>query len=295
MNGSFGKVKALIDIGAPFISLDSTGDGNTEATIPLQLLAHCHRDRNGENCQIPDKIALLLSRGANVEAKNHRGQTCLHVVCSDHFARGEWPCSQWKEAQERRHLSESIDILISMISAGADVCAIDDHGRSVSEVAFDHGQEVAWTKALKYCGIGISDVFARPSVNPARSTALSSPYNRRPMSVTSKLSLAEYLKRRNSCARVRPMWTPVREISSSEDDDSEDEDHEDDENEYGDWDDESDNEDYDDNYDNGSESEDPAEDTNEVSDGREQSSVPLNGQSGFTYRNDTAAEKAKLD
>ena len=285
------NLKALIDIGEPFISLESTGDSNTMATIPLHVLALFQCRPWAQNCQIPDKIALLLSRGANVEARNHRGETSLHIVCSDHFNRHEWLCSHQKEAHTQRHLEESIDIFILMISAGADVCAIDDQGRSVSEVAFNHGQKVAWTKALKSCGIDISDLLARRRVNPARATALSSPYNRRPKSVTSKLSLAEYLKRRKPCARRGPMTDPFwGQMSSSEDDDSEDEDREDDESEYGDWDVERDNADYVNNDE--SEIGDSAEDTNDDSNGREEDFILENGRSRFTYE---GREKAKLD
>ena len=284
-------MKALIDIGEPFISLESTGDSSPFATIPLHLIADSHSGGWAENCQIPDKIALLLSRGANVEARNDRGETSLHVVFSNHSTLGTNIGWYDKEAALQRHLSESIDILVLMCSAGADVCAIDDQGRSVSDAAFDAGQEVAWTKALKYCGIDVNDVRARPNVDPARSTALSSRYNERPTSVSSKLSLAEYLKQRKPCARTRPWEEISRRLSSSEDDDSENGDYEDDESEYGDWDDGSDNEDYD-KDDDESEREDSAEDTNKTSAGREENSVPENGKSDSTYE---GRGKAKLD
>ena len=290
-------MKALLDVGEPFISLESTGDSNTIATIPLHVLARCHHLGRGDYCQTPDKIALLLSRGANVDARNHRGETSLHVVFSNYFWCDEWLNRYGEDAVTQRYLSETIDILILMCSAGADVCAIDDQGSSVSDAAFDSAKEVAWIKALKYCGIDINDVLAHPNVDPARSTALSSPYNRRPKSVTSKLSLAEYLKRRKPCARVHPSTETCRELSSSEDDDSEEEDFEYDESEYGDWDDKSRSEDYvdDDDDENESDNGNSAEDTNEISAGREKISVPKNGQSGFTYRDDISGEKAKLD
>ena len=281
------KLKALIDIGEPFISLESTGDNNTTATIPLHVLAHCHCMGWGENCQTPDKIVLLLSRGANVEARNHRGETSLHVGFSNPFIH-EHP--GWWYDEDQPYLLEIIDILILMISAGADVCAIDDQGRSVSDAALDSGQQVAWTKALKYCGIDINDVLARSNVDPARSTALSSPYNKRPNSVTSKISLAEYLERRKPCVIGEPWRNDHREYSSSEDDDSENEDYEDDESEFGDWDDDSENQDHDNNDE--SESEGSAEDTNEISNGREDEFIPENGQSDFTYE---GREKTKLD
>ncbi len=120
------------------------------------------------------------------------------------------------------HLSETKDIAILMISAGADVCAIDDHGSSVSDMAMQSGQQGVWTEALEYCGIDIKDVLARPNVDPAHSTALASQYSERPKSVTSKISLAEYLERRKTFP-IHPrldVYSPY--ISSSEDDESED-------------------------------------------------------------------------
>ena len=88
--------------------------------------------------------------------------------------------------------------------------------------------------------------------------------------MTSKLSLAEYLKGRKpsgpSPSRRATPW-----FSSSEDDDSEHEDYEDNESERWDWDDES---------------------GNEESNGRGENFIPENGQSEFTYEE---GEKAKLD
>ena len=226
-----------------------------------------------------------------MEARNYGGETSLHVLFQNFFTRDERIRRYKDEAMRQLYLLESVDILILMCSAGADVCAIDDQGRSVSDAAFDSAQELAWTKALKYCGIDISDVLTRPNVDSARSTALSSPYNKRPKSVTSKLSLAEYLMQRKPCARVPPWYRTSPDISSSEDDDSENEDYGDDESEYGDGDDESDNEDYNDNNDE-SKNEDSAKDTNKVSHGRKKKSIPENGQSEFTHQE---REKAKLD
>ena len=260
------------------------------ATIPLQLLAHCHARFLAGKCQIPDKIALLLSRGANVEARNHRGETSLHVVFWNHFARvGRY--SPKSEVLTEWHLSESIDIIILMCSAGADVCAIDDQGRSVSDAAIDSGQEAIWTKALKYCGIDINEVLAHPNVNPARSTALSSRYNTGTRLLRSRLSLAEYLKVRKEPRVPSPFTRSFPWYSSSEDDDSGNEDYEDDESDYGDWDEERDNENFDDD-DNESESGDSAEKTNRLSNGTKANCVPENTKGDFTYQE---REKAKLD
>ena len=113
-----------------------------------------------------------------------------------------------------------------MITAGADVCAVDGDGQSVSQIAIYSGQEKLWTEALKYCGIDINDVLARSKVCAACSTALSPEYSQSPRSVTSKLSFEEYLERRKAflAAEERVGRYKVSELDSSEDDESETED-----------------------------------------------------------------------
>ena len=210
-------MKALIDLGERFISLESTGDKSPEGTIPLLLLAYHHSQNWGESYQISDKIALILSRGADVKAKNSRGETCLHLA----FLKGCW---YNRERKVWQHLSDTTkDVVILMISAGAGVCAIDEQGRSVSDAAADSGQQSIWTEALKYCGVDIRDVLARSKTDSAHSTALSPRYSELPRTVTSKLSLTEYLGRRKTSAPGENGCVGGLYLSSSEDDESENE------------------------------------------------------------------------
>ena len=113
-----------------------------------------------------------------------------------------------------------------MITAGADVCAIDGEGESVSDVAIRAGQQILWTEALKYCGIDINDVLARFRVDAACSTALSPEYSQPPKSVTSKMSLEEYSEKRKAfCVPEEKEFRGLVPIfDSSEDDNSGDED-----------------------------------------------------------------------
>lgn len=110
-----------------------------------------------------------------------------------------------------------------MISAGADICAVDKYGLSVSDVAIESGQLALWIEALKYCGIDIKDVLARPNSNPAHSTALDSKYNQPHRSVTSKVSLEKYMERRKAfrVPEEKEVWGMEAQLDSSEDDDSE--------------------------------------------------------------------------
>lgn len=174
---------------------------------------------------MPDKVALLLTRGANVKARNSQGQSCLHLILEehDHLYPRCW-CddgSKWW-----RHQCRTKDIVILMLTAGADVCAVDEHGWSVSDVAMDSGQQTLWTEALKYCGIDIKDVLAKTRVDAACSTALSPEYSQPPRSLTSKMSLEEYMERRKAfrVPEARDLERIVPRFDSSEDDDSGDED-----------------------------------------------------------------------
>lgn len=76
-------MKALLDLGQPFISLECHSDNSDNSAIegtPLLLLAQIHSTKLYSNLQISDKIALLLSQGANVKATNALGKSCLHLT-----------------------------------------------------------------------------------------------------------------------------------------------------------------------------------------------------------------------
>ena len=163
-----------------------------------------------------------------------------------------------------------------MISAGADVCAADEYGWSVSDVAIHSGQEVLWTEALKYCGIDIKDVLARPNVNPAHSTALSSQYSQPSRSVTSKTSLEEYLEWRKafSIPDESNYDHCCPEFSSSEDDDESD---------------------HDKREDDGSENEELAEETSMITEMEQNEFDDENHKVPVRYEDSVVGGKAKLD
>ena len=192
---------------------------------------------------MPDKVGLLLTRGANVKARSSRGETCLHLVFEEHYPSGAF-CWCDNRSQLWRHRCRTKDIVILMITAGADVCAVDEEGESVSDVAIRSGQQTLWTEALDYCGIDIRDVLARPNLDPAHSTALSPEYSQAPRSVTSTMSLKQYTERREAFRVPEEKEFSCMDpfLGSSEDDDSGDEDSEsgdspseDDENVNEDW------------------------------------------------------------
>ena len=210
-----------------------------------------------------------------MKAKNSQGETCLHLVLSPHEHSEPRCWCDYDGARVWRHICRTKDIVILMISAGADVCAVDEDGLSVSDIAIDSGQHALWTEALKYCGIDIRDVLARPNVDPAYSTALSSEYSQPHRSVTSKVSLEEYLERRKAfrIPEEKELRNWEIRLDDSEDDES--------------CDDESESE--------GSESMDLAEDMSEASEMDEKEYDDENHELPIQHEDSTANGKAKLD
>lgn len=282
-------MKALLDLGQPFISLECHSDNSDNSPIegiPLLLLSQTHSTKLSRNPQISDKIALLLSRGANVRATNALGKSCLHLIWI-HHCHDKDSCWSRDEEKVRRHLCRTIDIANLMISAGADVCAIDEEGRSVSDIAKQSGQQALWTEALKYCGIDIKDVLAQRNSNPAYSTALSPEYSQPSRSVMSKISLKQYLERRKAFCVPEEDEEKYGILldSSEEDDSSEDEDLdsevasiEADENEDAEW-----------------EDADSAEESSETADVSQKKATGEIGGNHVQYEGEIAKGKAKLD
>ena len=229
-------------------------------------------------------------------ARNSTGKTCLHIVLSGH-GHDEDGCWCHREAECWQHLSQTRELLILMISAGADVCAVDDYGESVSDVALNSGLNTVWTKALRYCGIDIKDVLARSNFNPACSTAISPEYNEPPTSVRSQVSLTECIERRKVFADLQEEFDRRRktspEFSSSEDDDSDDEDSaeelgDDKHGQDGFW--------AEERFDDG-ESEDEAisEGSNEEAEANEQGATAENGARQIKHEGGIFNEKAKME
>ncbi|KAL9104008.1 MAG: hypothetical protein Q9163_000986 [Psora crenata] len=180
-------VEALLNLGQPFVCLDSTQDANMIETIPLLLLANLYSQGTAKLYQIPDKIALFLSRGANVHLRNTERNTCAHIALSHHGDRFD---PRWQDAA---HLK---DIIRLMITAGADICAVNHDGLSVSDVAFRFGHQEIWREALRYCGIDLRDVLAKRTVEEGCSSAVDAQYGGAHGALRSKVTLADYLQRR---------------------------------------------------------------------------------------------------
>lgn len=188
-----------MDHGAPFIDpnfLGSTPSGLT----PILLLANTHARvctwGYSEMIDISDKIALLLCRGADVSRRDQVGNNCLHLAM-DYFplVAPSQVHSKGEYARIIRQHLELEDILMLLVTAGADVYAIDDFGISISEVAINRGHQKLWETVLTSCGYDIDEVIEpidsveghSSSVDrmfPCKSVRRSEP----------KLSFADYLR-----------------------------------------------------------------------------------------------------
>jgi hypothetical protein len=180
-----------MDHGAPFICPNFLVSTPSNLT-PILLLANTHAVvctwGYNDMIDISDKIALLLCRGADVSRRAEEGSNCLHLAMS-------YPALVvHSHSQIRQHL-ELEDILMLLVTAGADVYAIDDFGISVSELAISYGHKKLWETVLKSCGYDIDEVIETidsveghsSSVDrmfPCRSVRRSEP----------KLSFADYLR-----------------------------------------------------------------------------------------------------
>ena len=162
-----------------------------------------------------------------------------------------------------------------MITAGADVCAVDEEGCSESDVAIRSGLQTLWTEALKYCGIDIKDVLARSDFDRAYSTALNSEYRQSPRFVRSKVSMTEYLERRTEIPDEESDLSDLADASEDDDDDE--------------------NEDWSPFEDEEREDEDVAKETSMTTKATEQEAVGGDEESHIEYKEFIARKKAKLE
>jgi hypothetical protein len=176
-------------LGCPFISPNSTEADDIEPS-PLLILAQRHSLPSAEDFEIPDKVALLLARGADVNQRDPLGNTCLHIVMNAN------ECPFEKTRLERQ--TELNDILMLMITARADVQAVNDNGDTVSDIAHAFGHCQIWAEALEACGYNFKRTQQGTSIGLGRSSAVDNLHAGHSTEWTSKLSFADYVKQRQT-------------------------------------------------------------------------------------------------
>ncbi|KAK5098696.1 hypothetical protein LTS08_006074 [Lithohypha guttulata] len=155
MFASADALRVMLDHGHPFFSPNVI---YTSGEAPLLRLATHHRHRPSKAYQIPDKVALLLSRGAAADICGSEGDTCLHLCMqyrTEEYASGRI----FQNKIDKECDGELLDILMLLITAGANVQARNDYGLSPSDMAYEWGHEREWIRALKDCGYDLRSVI----------------------------------------------------------------------------------------------------------------------------------------
>ncbi|MCJ1461879.1 hypothetical protein MMC07_000478 [Pseudocyphellaria aurata] len=204
------SLKAFLDLGSPFIGPNSTGQAQADPldTYPLLVLSVMHRAGTAEAFETAEKIALLLARGAHVNQKDSSGNICLHVVM-DYS-----PLALQTNNLERQN--ELRDILMLMVTAGADICAVNDEKQTVSDIAHRFGHYQIWTEVLDTCGFGHQTLHRAHKADCGWSSAVDPAESRCRAEYTPPLSFPDYLEHRKRNARCRIVED--FEYSNAEDD-----------------------------------------------------------------------------
>jgi hypothetical protein len=185
--------KFLLDFGTPFISPDAMASIRPDIT-PLMILVNLHRSGGAEQYKIADKVALLLRRGANPNTRSACGCTCLHILLSYSHQDSR---RKFRMSAEEREICLK-DILMLMITAGADVYAVDDDGDSVTDITFIFDHEDVWYESLIDCGYNPDEVYQGNEAGTGWSSSVDPHYAQPSETQKPKLTFAEYLRIRRA-------------------------------------------------------------------------------------------------
>jgi len=178
----------MLDNGKPFFSASNILGSDK---VPLLVLAACHVSATSYPYQIPDKLALLLSRGANPHVRDDNGDTCLHIVMHYDHPREEIIDRVFQNTVDDKYDGELKDILLLLMTAGADVYARNNYAETPSDIArsWNHGRE--WREALEECGYDPDEVddAEEQNVSWSSGTDFVRTSQQRPL-----LSFADYLE-----------------------------------------------------------------------------------------------------
>jgi hypothetical protein len=159
--------KYILDLGEPFISPNvNYKDVRGYECSPLITLARSCAYSLVGIIHIVEKAILLLQRKADILCRDYNGDTVLHAVLK---------CKRLGEGDERRRylkhvgqswkwcaaLQASKDLLMVFITAGANLYATNDEGKTPSMVASDSHRDNEWIEVLTACGFDANEVLAQ--------------------------------------------------------------------------------------------------------------------------------------
>ena len=187
-------------MGNPFITSNSTGNSELEYPPILILAASCYEDVGFYDTA--DKFVLLIQRSADIHACDADGKNCLHILM---------------ENGGPTHREQMYDVLMVLLTAGADVFATTKCGRTVSYFARKHGYGDLWRQVLEECGYDTRPllVFSRYHFSLYALHEEACPRQR------CKLSFEEYCRRRSLSSRFEELDSDDEGHESENDDTAE--------------------------------------------------------------------------
>lgn len=200
-------LNALLDQGHPCVHANAafsiTFNSEYEQT-PLLSLAEHYRYLFHQSLHMSEKTFLLLDRGADITTRDLDGKTCLHYVLMCDADMGKEEFRAYDE-------SEFKDILMCMVTAGADLAACDVYGKTISQTAIEYGHEGLWREVIALCGYNPDEVFSIEhdfchndfQKQPGMGVFTSATPNVR----LAKLSFEEYRQQRKSLSCVRKAYS----------------------------------------------------------------------------------------
>jgi hypothetical protein len=247
-------MKAMLDLGQPYVTANGTDSFLNLPPLLSMAWHYCHVLHF--SLDLHEKIFLLLGRGTDVAARGDSRETCLHMVLKFDADITKLNFRNYQEEEFK-------DILMCMVTAGADVYASDKDEHTVSQIACMSGCEELWREVLAECGYNPDSVFSiEHDFNPKgfqKCPGIGVFSAAAPVVRSTKLSFKEYSQQRKSFDCVQKVysredidiraiwqesdqfWESINENSDSEDydwvsieeDDNDQGDEEDDEDEYG--------------------------------------------------------------
>ncbi|KIW82883.1 hypothetical protein Z517_02126 [Fonsecaea pedrosoi CBS 271.37] len=183
---------------------------------PLELLTSV----GFEKCttETASKIAFLGAGGADPYFRNGRGESYLRQIL---VARAKYSGTMYESLVTKAHDGQLKDVLMLLVTAGADVFAVNRSGESVSDVAIKLGYSVEWKETLEECGYDVSNVLNHSDEHDE----VPRQHQQRHL-----LTFAEYLQEvyRRYYRTAVPKHLRIKEMDSSDSSDSEEEEDEDD-------------------------------------------------------------------
>jgi len=178
----------MLDFGDPFFNLNDICNTYSGTWTALTVLAQACGYYSVLTMDVVDKAILLLNRKANISCRDDNGDTVLHTALRAlrfHDFVSKPRAHDWIRMRAWDLSFTALrDLLAVFITAGADVYATNNAGKTPSMVAWEYGREGEWIEALELCGYDSQEVLTSCIHRPIR------------VHQTAKLSFDDYCKQR---------------------------------------------------------------------------------------------------